>query len=85
MSGNPIYDAIMKTIHEVLVFPSFKLLAVDETYTQEACRDWRNLVKAIEKKEVRNARSIIQGHVRNFSRYHRACNEDSEEKDSFDE
>jgi GntR family transcriptional repressor for pyruvate dehydrogenase complex len=80
MSRNPIYDAIMKTIHEVLVFPSFKLLAVDETYMLEACRDWRNLVKAIEKNEIRHARSIIQGHVQNFSRYHRANNDDSEEK-----
>jgi GntR family transcriptional repressor for pyruvate dehydrogenase complex len=67
---NPLYEAILRTIHEVLVFPSFKFLEVDEPYILEASRDWSQIVKAIEKRQSVRARTLMQGHLEKFSRYH---------------
>ncbi len=72
---NPLYEAILRTIHEVLVFPSFKFLPVDETYILEASRDWTQIVKAIERRQAGRARALMQGHLERFSRYHRSDRE----------
>lgn len=68
---NPLYEAILRTIHEVLVSPSFKFLRIDEPYMLEASRDWSQIVKAIEKRQAGRARALMRGHLERFSRYHR--------------
>ena len=72
---NPLYEAILRTIHEGLVFPSFKFLRIDEPYILEASRDWSQIVKAIEKRQAGRARALMRGHLERFSRYHRTRRE----------
>ena len=72
---NPLYEAILRTIHEVLVSPSFKFLRVDEPYIKEAARDWAQIVKAVEKHQSARARALMRGHLERFSRYHRTRRE----------
>ena len=72
---NPLYEVILETIHEVLVFPSFKFVSVDKEYLLEAYRDWSHIVKAIEKKQVSRAGSLMRAHLERFSRYHRTHGE----------
>ncbi len=67
---NPLYEAILRTIHEVLVSPSFQLLAVDEAYLQQAYRDWVDIVRALGKAQAGRARALMQAHLERFSRYH---------------
>ena len=67
---NPLYEAILRTIHEVLVSPSFQFLTVDEEYLQQAYRDWVDIVKAVGRKQANRARALMQGHLERFSRYH---------------
>jgi GntR family transcriptional repressor for pyruvate dehydrogenase complex len=69
---NPLYEAILRTIHEVLVSPSFQFLAVDEEYLQQAYRDWADIVKALGRKQGGRARALMQAHLERFSRYHRS-------------
>jgi DNA-binding FadR family transcriptional regulator len=72
---NPLYEAILNTIHEVLVSPSFQFLTVDEDYLLQAYRDWVDLVKALEKKQAGRARVLMRGHLERFSRYHQGHRE----------
>lgn len=67
---NPLYETILRTIHEVLVSPSFQFLTVDEDYLLQAYRDWVGIVKAVEKKQAARARTLMRGHLERFSRYH---------------
>ena len=67
---NPLYDAILRTIHEVLVSPSFQFLTVDEEYLLQAYQDWVGIVKAVEKKQASRARALMRDHLERFSRYH---------------
>jgi len=71
MCGNPLYEVILGIIHEILVFPSFKVVQVDERYLREANRDWSALLGAIGKKQGVLARSLMRRHLKRFSRYHR--------------
>jgi DNA-binding FadR family transcriptional regulator len=75
MSGNPLYDIIIKAIHDLLVSPSFKYLPVDDAYLNEAYRDWCNIFQAIEKKKGNRARTLMEEHVKKFSRYHQVHGE----------
>ena len=72
---NPLYEVILESIHEVLVFPSFKFVSVDREYLLEAYRDWSRIVKAIEKKQAGRAVSLMRGHLERFSRYHKSHGE----------
>ena len=71
MCGNPLYEVILGIIHEILVFPSFKVVDVDERYLREAYRDWSEIVAAIGKRQSALSRSLMRRHLKRFSRYHR--------------
>jgi GntR family transcriptional regulator, transcriptional repressor for pyruvate dehydrogenase complex len=71
MCGNPLYEVILGIIHEILVFPSFKVVHVDERYLREAHRDWSAIVGAIAKRQSALSRSLMRRHLKRFSRYHR--------------
>jgi GntR family transcriptional regulator, transcriptional repressor for pyruvate dehydrogenase complex len=68
---NPLYEVILQTIHEVLVFPSFKVVKVDQEYLRQALEDWVVMVKAIERKQATRAGALMREHLERFSRYHR--------------
>ncbi len=70
MCGNPLYEVILGIIHEILVFPSFKVVDVDERYLCEAHRDWAAIVGAIAKRQGDQARTLMLRHLKRFSRYH---------------
>jgi DNA-binding FadR family transcriptional regulator len=72
---NPLYEVILETIHDVLVFPSFKFVSVDREYLLEAYQDWSHIVKAIEKKQAGRAVSLMRAHLERFSRYHQSHGE----------
>lgn len=72
---NPLYEVILGSIHEVLVSPSFKFLAVDEAYLLQAYQDWVQIAKAVERKQTGRARALMQEHLSKFSRYHRRYRE----------
>jgi DNA-binding FadR family transcriptional regulator len=72
---NPLYEVILQTIHEVLVFPSFKVVKVDQEYLRKAYQDWVAIVRAIEKKQAARAGTLMRKHLEWFSRYHRARGE----------
>jgi DNA-binding FadR family transcriptional regulator len=67
---NPLYEAILRIIHEVLVSPSFQILTVDEAYLQQASRDWGEIVQAVGRKQAGRAQELMRAHVELFSRYH---------------
>jgi GntR family transcriptional regulator, transcriptional repressor for pyruvate dehydrogenase complex len=72
---NPLYEVILETIHEVLVFPSFKVVRVDQEYLRTAYQDWVAIVRAIEKRQAARAGNLMRQHLEWFSRYHRAKGE----------
>ena len=72
---NPLYEVILETIHEVLVFPSFKVVKVDQEYLRRAYQDWVAIVRAVEKKQAARAGTLMRKHLEWFSRYHRATGE----------
>ena len=66
-SGNALYAIILKTIHDVLVLPSYEFDPVDETYVERAVSDWQPIIEAIKKHKASEARSLIEEHIRYFS------------------
>jgi DNA-binding FadR family transcriptional regulator len=72
---NPLYEVILETIHEVLVFPSFQVVKVDKDYLRTAYQDWVAIVRAIEKKQASRAGNLMRKHLEWFSKYHRARGE----------
>jgi GntR family transcriptional regulator, transcriptional repressor for pyruvate dehydrogenase complex len=72
---NPLYEVILETIHQVLVFPSFKVVKVDQEYLRQALEDWVAMIKAIERKQATRAEALMREHLERFSRYHRARGE----------
>lgn len=67
LSGNALYAIILKTIHDVLVLPSYEFDPVDRAYVERAVSDWQPIIEAIQKHKPSEARSLIEKHIRYFS------------------
>jgi DNA-binding FadR family transcriptional regulator len=71
---NPIYQSVLASIHDNIHRYYDRFLSMDERELKENFQDLCDLVKAIEKGDVGEARRLARGHVQRFNGYmqHRA-------------
>lgn len=68
-SGNTLYAIILKTIHDLLVMPSYKFEPVDRAYVNRAFSDWEQIIEALLNDRFADVRALVMEHVRFFSDY----------------
>jgi DNA-binding GntR family transcriptional regulator len=68
-SGNTLYAIILKTIHDLLVMPSYKFEPVDKAYVNRAFSDWEQIIEALLNDRFADVRALVMEHVRFFSDY----------------
>jgi len=64
--GNSVYIPILKTIHEVLLYPMWEKDPIDRDYVKTAVKDWRRLLDALRRRAPGDAAMIIRDHVSHF-------------------
>ncbi len=69
LSGNILYAIILKTIHDLLVVPSYKFEPVNKAYINRAFSDWEQIIEALINDRRADARVLVMEHVRYFSDY----------------
>lgn len=67
MSGNVLCAIILKTIHDILVLPSYEFDPVDKAYLVRAISDWQPIIEAIKKHRSTDARKLVEDHIKYFS------------------
>ncbi len=64
--GNSVYIPILKTIHEVLLYPMWEKDPIDRDYVKTALKDWRGLLDALRRRAPGDAKEIMRHHVSHF-------------------
>ncbi len=69
IAGNRVYEFVLRMVHDNIrrYYEDHPLR--DERFLQENYQDLRDIIEALEKKQATVVRSLMQSHVRRFSRY----------------
>jgi DNA-binding FadR family transcriptional regulator len=67
--GNNLYAIILKTIHDLLVVPSYEFDPVDKDYVIRAFSDWERIFDALVNGRPADVRQLVMDHVIYFSEY----------------
>lgn len=68
ISGNPIYELVIKTIGDNIHRYFERYLPQEEGFIRQNYRDLCDIVEAVEKGEANRARLLVQNHVYQFNR-----------------
>jgi DNA-binding FadR family transcriptional regulator len=69
VAENPIYISVLHSVHENIHRYYDRFLSMDGPELQENYQDLRDLVNAVEKRQVEDARRLARDHVRRFNQY----------------
>ena len=69
ITANPIYISVLHSVHDNIHRYYDEFLSMDEHELQENYQDLCDLVQAVAKGQVDNARQLARDHVHRFNRY----------------
>jgi len=69
ISGNPVYLSVMKMVHDNIHRYYEQFLSMEDREMKENFLDLEKIVKAVENREIEEARRLAQAHVLRFNRY----------------
>ena len=69
IAGNPVYESVLRTIHDHINRYYDRFLPKEERYMRENYRDLCDIVRAVEKGQPTEARRLAQDHVNRFNRF----------------
>lgn len=69
LSGNPLYQFVLETIHDNIRRYYDKFLPVGENELEENYQDLANIIDAVINQDVEKAGRLAKGHVKKFNQY----------------
>ena len=75
ITGNPIYISVLHSIHDNIHRYYDRFLSMEKRELEENYQDLCNIIEAIEKGRVEQARELARQHVKRFNRYMQQKNE----------
>ena len=69
IAGNPIYESIIKTVHENINRYYDAFLSKEDERMEENYQDMAEILKAVSKKEAGIAQELARSHVRRFNEF----------------
>jgi len=69
ISGNPIYISVLHSIHDNIHRYYDRFLSMEKPELEENYQDLYDIIEAVEKGRVEQARDLAQHHVKRFNRY----------------
>jgi DNA-binding FadR family transcriptional regulator len=69
IAGNPIYESILRTVHDNINRYYNDFLSKEEKIMKNNYRDMCNIVDAVEKGNAKKAQSLARDHVKLFNKY----------------
>jgi len=78
IAGNPIYESVLKTVHDNINPYYNRFLSKEEKIMKENYQDMSEIVKAVEKGLADKARSLAQDHVKRFNQFMKTSSNNGE-------
>ncbi len=68
IAGNPLYESVLRTVHENIFRYYNSFLEKDEKLMQENYKDMCEILTAVENKDSVKAKSLARYHVKRFNK-----------------
>jgi GntR family transcriptional repressor for pyruvate dehydrogenase complex len=65
--GNAMYAPIVKTVYDYLLRDAFLTDHIDGEYVENAIRDWKHILDALESKSAKKAGELMRKHILGFA------------------